>query len=199
MTTALPRRAGPTIAAERDLRPFRARPRRSHAGDDLRGAKGHWSSTPGPLGPTARAARHRRSAHDDHARCSVLESVPAAAERAAIALRGGGHRIHRCYEPGERGFPCKGVRDPAACPLEAGVDVAVLVRPRVAPRPTALETGVSCALRAGIPLVEQGREALDPFAPWVAARVGDGPTGADGGLVDAWAGCRDRPARWPPQ
>ena len=112
----------------------------------------------------------------------VIESVPAAADEASAALARTGHRLHRCYERGERGFPCKGVRDPSSCPLEEGVDVAVLVRPHVAPRPSALETGVSCALRAGIPLVEKGSETFDPFAPWVTARVGDDPTD---GLVDA--------------
>jgi hypothetical protein len=111
----------------------------------------------------------------------VIESQPGAADHAADALTGAGHRTHRCYGPDEWGFPCQGVRDPASCPIEGGIDVAVLVRPRLMPRPTELETGVSCALRAGIPLVEQGPEALDPFAPWVAARV---PT-TGGSFVDA--------------
>jgi hypothetical protein len=74
------------------------------------------------------------------------------------------------------------VRDPASCPIEQGVDVAVLVRPHISPRPTPLESGVSCTVRAGVPLVEKGREALDPFAPWVTARVGGRV--ADG-VVDA--------------
>jgi hypothetical protein len=112
----------------------------------------------------------------------VMESSPGAADEAAAALGRAGHRLHRCYEAGERGFPCRGVRDPVSCPIEQGVDVAVLVRPYISPRPSPLESGVSCALRAGVPLVEKGREALDPFAPWVTARVGD--TVADG-VVDA--------------
>jgi hypothetical protein len=116
----------------------------------------------------------------------VIESHPGAADRTATALTHAGHRIHRCYGPGERGFPCRGVRDPTLCPLEQGVDVAVLVRPHLASRPTALESGVSCALRARVPLVEKGPEALDPFAPWVRARVAESTgagTGAD--IVDA--------------
>jgi hypothetical protein len=112
----------------------------------------------------------------------VIESRPGAADRADTSLTDAGHRTHRCYDPGERGFPCRGVRDPSVCPLEHGVDVAVLVRPQLAPRPTALETGVSCALRAGIPLVEKGPEALDPFAPWVKTRV---PDSAGDNVVDA--------------
>jgi hypothetical protein len=104
----------------------------------------------------------------------VIESRPGAADHAATLLTRAGHRIHRCYGEGERGFPCRGVRDPTLCPLDQGVDVAVLVRPRLAPRPTGLESGVSCALRSRIPLVENGPEALDPFTPWVRARVADG-------------------------
>ena len=102
-----------------------------------------------------------------------MESVPTAADEASAALARAGHRLHRCYEPGARGFPCAGVRDPSSCPIAQGVDVALLVRPHVAPRPTVLETGVSCALRAGVPLVEKGTETLDPFTPWLTARLGD--------------------------
>src|SRR3546814_13181207 len=65
----------------------------------------------------------------------------------------------------------KGLVDPSSCPLEGHIDVALLVRPRIAPRPTAVEDGVTCALRAGVPLVEQGSEVLDPYGPWVALRT----------------------------
>lgn len=41
-------------------------------------------------------------------------------------------------------------------PLARHTDVALLVRRRVAPRPTALEQGATCAIRAGLPLVEAG-------------------------------------------
>ena len=60
--------------------------------------------------------------------------------------------------------------DPAACPISRGANVALLVRTRVTPRPTPLEDGVSCALRAGVPLVEDGPDILDPFEPWLTAR-----------------------------
>jgi hypothetical protein len=112
----------------------------------------------------------------------LIESSPGAADHAAMALADAGHHTHRCYGPDERGFPCRGARDPALCPLDEGIDVTVLVRPRLTPRPTPLETGVSCALRARIPLVEKGTETLDPFAPWVRARVAPD---AGGDVVDA--------------
>jgi len=32
---------------------------------------------------------------------------------------------------------------------------------------------VSCAIRAGVSVVEHGSDILDPFEPWLAGRVGD--------------------------
>jgi hypothetical protein len=101
----------------------------------------------------------------------VIESYPGAAAGAVHDLEGAGHRVLRCYDEENPGFPCRGVVDPARCPLAGHVDVAVLVRGRVTPHPTALEQGATCALRAGVPLVEDGPVALDPFEGWLAARV----------------------------
>jgi len=101
----------------------------------------------------------------------VIESHPGVAASAVHALETAGHHVHRCYDDDSLGFPCRAVVDPAECPLARHTDVALLVRGRVAPRPTELEQGASCALRAGVPLVEQGPDALDPFEPWLAARV----------------------------
>lgn len=101
----------------------------------------------------------------------VVQSHPNAARDAKAELRKAGHRVHSCYAPGSRGFPCKGLEEPDGCPLDRGVNVALLVRSRVLPRPTALENGVICVIRAGIPLVEQGSPTLDPFDPWIALRL----------------------------
>jgi hypothetical protein len=101
----------------------------------------------------------------------VIESHPGVAASAVHALEAAGHHVQRCYDDDSLGFPCRGVIDPAECPLARHSDVALLVRGRVAPRPTELEQGASCALRAGVPLVEDGPVALDPFGPWLAARV----------------------------
>lgn len=100
----------------------------------------------------------------------LVESHTHGADVAAAEREAGGHRVHRCFQPGDRGFPCTGVTDPAACPIDRGVDVALLVRSHVAPRPTAFERGVSCAIRAGVPVVEDGPAILDPFSPWLTAR-----------------------------
>jgi hypothetical protein len=101
----------------------------------------------------------------------LIESRRGAAASAVRALEAAGHRIHRCHDEDSSGFPCRGVIDPADCPLAAHADIALLVRDHVAPRPTALEQGATCAIRAGVPLVEAGPAALDPYEPWLAARV----------------------------
>ena len=100
----------------------------------------------------------------------------------ADRLHAAGHRVHRCYGQAQHtaGPPtsetaslCTGVVD-GDCPLDHGIDVALLVRKRIARRPTATEAGVSCALRAGIPVVENGPDIFDPFEPWLTARANGG-------------------------
>ena len=102
----------------------------------------------------------------------VVGADPIATEEAERNLADHGHRVHRCHEPGGDAFPCVGLTDPNACPLEHAIDVTVLVRRGVHPRPMAAEDGVRCAIRAGIPIVEDGSDFYDPFDPWVARRVG---------------------------
>jgi hypothetical protein len=105
----------------------------------------------------------------------LLESDLGAADEAARKLREAGHRVHRCHEPGLGAFPCNGILDPKRCPLMGPVDVALVVRRHPYPRPTRLEQeGVSCAIRASVPLVADGSAVLDPFEPWEAGRVDGG-------------------------
>lgn len=100
----------------------------------------------------------------------VVESELRAADSAVAELEAAGHRVHRCHDEGTHGFACNGVADSGSCPIDDHIDVAWVVRSRVRPTPTALEYGVRCAIRAGIPIVEDGSETLDPFMPWIAAR-----------------------------
>ena len=115
----------------------------------------------------------------------VIESRRRAGREADEALAAAGHRIHRCYEDGADEFPCRGLLEPGACPLDHGIDVALLVRSRPDPRPTPHESAVTCVLRAKVPLVEVGDHPLDPYDPWIAARVGDGHD--HGAIADACA------------
>jgi hypothetical protein len=110
----------------------------------------------------------------------VIESDPGVGESDARALEAAGHRVHYCYRtslgpaPGRVAtrdrYLCTGVTE-GACPLEQGIDVALLVRQRPLTRPGAREGGVSCALRADVPVVEDGPDLLDPFEPWLAGRA----------------------------
>jgi hypothetical protein len=58
--------------------------------------------------------------------------------------------------------PCRAVDDPDACPLAIGVDVALVVRHHSAPT-GGLEPGLTCALRAGVPVVTEGPGRFDPY------------------------------------
>lgn len=78
--------------------------------------------------------------------------------------------------------------DTDECPPARHTDVALVARPRVAPRPTALEQGATCAIRAGVPLVEAGPAALDPYEPWLADRVDDDVVAACEAASDAALG-----------
>lgn len=108
-------------------------------------------------------------------RVVVFEAEHHAADRVIRDLTEAGHTVVRCVERGARAFPCAALTE-AGCPVERGVDVVVTVRPRVRPRPTPLEQGVTCTLRREIPLVVVGQGgALNPFEAWnpVLAHPGD--------------------------
>jgi hypothetical protein len=93
----------------------------------------------------------------------VLESEAGAATIAAAQLERAGHQVLRCHEPGARAFPCAALQDDG-CPLEREcVDVVLTVRGRPVGQPTALEDGVSCALRRRVPVVVAGRTSVNPF------------------------------------
>lgn len=111
----------------------------------------------------------------------LIESQPGDGVVDAELLEAAGHRVHRCRPDRSRStgrqsqrerFLCSAVVS-GTCPLQSNIDVVLLVRGRVATCPTTYETGVSCALRAGIPVVEDGPELLDPYAPWITVRAGD--------------------------
>jgi hypothetical protein len=128
----------------------------------------------------------------------LIESHPGDGEAAADRLTSAGHRVHRCYGDGDHTM-CVAVTDDA-CPMDTGIDVALLARGRVTPRPTASEAAVTCALRVGVPVVENGPEALDPFEPYVAVRVEDDVVaacekGAERGFDSLRAGIRARTER----
>jgi hypothetical protein len=104
----------------------------------------------------------------------LLENRPGVGQTEQAALEAAGHRVHRCHDADDDGFPCKGMVGERHCPLDEPIDVALLVRRGVSPRPTPFEDGVRCATRHDVPIVEHGSDTLDPFSPWIVHRVGLG-------------------------
>lgn len=108
----------------------------------------------------------------------LIESQPGDGDLDAALLEAAGHSVHRCWPPQRYGrtprrdrYLCVGVTR-QRCPLQEGIDVALLVRGRLASEPTVRESGVTCALRASVPVVEDGVDLLDPFTPWLSGRAG---------------------------
>lgn len=108
----------------------------------------------------------------------LIERRPGAGALAAAELEGAGHRVHRCYaDPRQSRNPdaplallCTAVTH-GACPLDEGIDVALVARDGIGVRPSITEQGVTCAVRTGIPVVEDGSDLFDPYGPWLTARV----------------------------
>lgn len=115
----------------------------------------------------------------------LLEAGPGDGAADAAHLEEAGHRVHRCFDAHDAGsthpsgwMPCRALTD-GDCPFDGAVDVALLARRGVSPRPGPREAGVRCAVRAGVPIVEDGGDLLDPFARWITRRTdGDGVVAA---------------------
>ena len=91
-------------------------------------------------------------------------------------LADAGFDVRRCHEPGAPAFPCANLAG-GDCPLSlpGGVDVVVDVRTHPWPLPTGREIGVTCALRARVPVVVVTSSG-HPFESWATATV---PPGTD--------------------
>ena len=88
------------------------------------------------------------------------------------------HDVARCHAAGAAPFPCSRFCG-GTCPVDDGVDVAVLVRGRASHDVLPGELGALCALRAEVPLVAAGLVAGSPFAELVTATVPAGGQLAD--------------------
>lgn len=93
-----------------------------------------------------------------------------AIEQSAAALSAAGHEPLRCHDAGTPAFPCNALLPGRRCPLDIGVAAVVTSRARPVSTPTLSETGVTCALRAHVPLVVTGIADRGPFKK-LAARV----------------------------
>lgn len=103
-------------------------------------------------------------------RILVTETHAEAAMPAVRQLTAAGHEVVRCRDDAAPAFPCEGLAV-GACPVEAGVDVALTVRVGPPPQPTPREDGAVCALRRHVPLVVSAPEAPNPFADWATVCI----------------------------
>jgi hypothetical protein len=106
----------------------------------------------------------------------LLEPGPHAGDTAADRLTAGGHRVHRCYASPESPH-CAALEERGGCPIDDHIDVAVVVRRSLTPARTARESGVACARRAGIPIVQEGPDVPALGDPWVTTYVRLGEPG----------------------
>lgn len=113
-------------------------------------------------------------------------------------LADAGFEVKQCHERGAAAFPCAGLAG-GTCPLDVdgGIDVAVDVRVHPWPLPTPREVGVTCALRAAVPVVVVAYGS-HPFDEWATltvdgeSSIADAVEGAIGlGLEDARAAAAD--------
>jgi len=110
----------------------------------------------------------------------VLESEAGAADPTIHELEEDGHSVFRCHDPGAAAFPCRALAGQGPCPLaDAGIDVTVACRAKLDSRPSPLEDGVACALRARVPLIVAGDVTVHPYEEWADQVV------QDGDIVDA--------------
>lgn len=80
----------------------------------------------------------------------LVESSPNQSSDLSEQLVSEGHEVVRCAD--DHGGPCRGVDHHAECPLEQGVDLAILTREPKSPQ-TLTEMGSICAQRHRVPLV----------------------------------------------
>lgn len=92
----------------------------------------------------------------------VIENEQGVGDAAVAELEAAHHVVHRCFVPGAPSFPCLAVRQPRRCPLYGTIDVALAVRDGRRPV-TPYELGISCAVRAGVPVVTQAPAGADRF------------------------------------
>jgi hypothetical protein len=99
----------------------------------------------------------------------VVESEAHAGDPAREALGKAGHTVLRCHEAGVPAFPCNGLIEGKGCPFDnAIVDVVLDVRPHRRAQPAPLEDGVSCALKAHVPVVVAGSAWLNPYGEYAS-------------------------------
>jgi len=99
----------------------------------------------------------------------VLESESGLARNVTTALTGAGHQVATCTDA-DNDSPCRSIDEPAGCPLDHPIDVAVVVRAQGS-GDTLREMGAVCAERRHVPVirVEPDNVGLEPAVRAAAA------------------------------
>lgn len=103
-------------------------------------------------------------------RTLLIEPTPAGGASVAGDLTAIGHDVVRCHPADGPSFPCAALTH-EGCPLDHGapLDVTVVVRDEARAEPTTDESAVTCAVRAGVPVVVVGPPGPDPYGDWSEA------------------------------
>jgi len=103
----------------------------------------------------------------------VIENEQGVADAAVDELEASRHVVHRCFAQGAPSFPCLAITNPRRCPLYGEIDVVLAVRDDRRPV-TPYELGISCAVRAGVPVVVLAPEGADRFGHLAEAHAAPG-------------------------
>jgi hypothetical protein len=106
-------------------------------------------------------------------RVLVIDDHHPRAGAAERALREAGHEIRRCHPVDAPAFPCTGMS--GTCPVDEGVDAALVMRRVASAASPPAEDGARCAARADVALVMSGAADPNPYAAWTVATVDDSP------------------------
>jgi hypothetical protein len=101
---------------------------------------------------------------DPPLRVLLLETDADLSNEVGDLLASGGHEVLRCCESHDRAPRCLAGNGLAECPLDRPVDVTVAVRSPGWRMPRPRETGVACAIHAGVPLVVAGAPSENPYS-----------------------------------
>jgi hypothetical protein len=115
-------------------------------------------------------------------RVLVFESDEGASTPVVDELTAAGIEVARCHDPEGPAFPCKGLQDHRACPLDgAPVSAAVLTGPGTHTEDglSSREQGARCALRQHIPLVVVGPRTASPMSAFTTTFAAGPETAVD--------------------
>jgi hypothetical protein len=92
----------------------------------------------------------------------IADTATPGGQLAAARLRGVGDVVFSCFDETTGSF-CRGL-GAEGCPLDGGIDVAVVVRPDATPEVLPREMTALCAFNRSVPIVIAGASADHPYS-----------------------------------